>query len=75
VLVVCNFTAVLRTGYRIGVPVAGSWSMLLNGDDHRFGGSGTGNERVETEDVAAHGHEVSLAIDIPPLAACFLAPA
>ena len=75
VLVVCNFTAVPRTGYRIGVPVAGSWSMLLNGDDHRFGGSGTGNERVETEDVAAHGHEVSLAVDIPPLAACFLAPA
>ena len=74
VLVVCNFTAVPRTGYRIGVPVAGGWSMLLNGDDQRFGGSGMGNDRVETDDVAAHGHDVSLAIDVPPLAACFLAP-
>ena len=75
VLVVCNFTAVPRPGYRIGVPVAGEWSMLLNGDDQRFGGSGMGNDRVQTDDVAAHGHDVSLAIDIPPLAACFLAPA
>ena len=75
VLVVCNFTAVPRPGYRIGVPVAGEWSMILNGDDQRFGGSGMGNDRVQTDDVAAHGHDVSLAIDIPPLAACFLAPA
>ena len=75
VLVVCNLTAVPRTSYRIGVPVAGGWSMLLNGDDQRFGGGGMGNDRVETYDVAAHGHDVSLAIDIPPLATCFLAPA
>jgi 1,4-alpha-glucan branching enzyme len=74
VLVVCNFTAVPRNGYRIGVPVAGRWTMLLNSDDHRFGGSGVGAELVDTDGVAAHGHDVSLAIDVPPLAACFLAP-
>ncbi len=73
-LVVCNFTAVPRNGYRIGVPVAGRWTMLLNSDDHRFGGSGVGNEFADTEDVAAHGHDVSLSIDVPPLAVCFLAP-
>jgi 1,4-alpha-glucan branching enzyme len=75
VLVVCNFTAVPRNGYRIGVPDAGRWTTLLNGDDHRFGGSGVGAEFVDTEDVAAHGHDRSLTIDVPPLAVCFLAPA
>jgi 1,4-alpha-glucan branching enzyme len=74
VLVVCNFTSVPRNGYRIGVPVAGRWTMLLNGDDSRFGGSGIGSDLVETDGMAAHGHDVSLVIDVPPLAACFLAP-
>jgi 1,4-alpha-glucan branching enzyme len=74
VLVVCNFTAVPRNGYRIGVPVAGRWTTLLNGDDQQFGGGGIGSAVAETEAVAAHGHDVSLLIDVPPLAVCFLAP-
>ena len=74
VLVVCNFTAVPRNGYRIGVPVAGRWTTLLNSDDDRFGGGGIGTSLAETEAVAAHGHDQSLLIDVPPLAVCFLAP-
>ena len=74
VLVVCNFTAVPRYGYRIGVPVAGRWMMLLNSDDQRFGGSNVGGELFETDGIATHGHDASLTIDVPPLAACFLAP-
>jgi 1,4-alpha-glucan branching enzyme len=57
------------------VPVAGRWTMLLNSDDHRFGGGGIGTAITETEAVAAHGHDSSLLIDVPPLAACFFAPA
>ena len=57
VLVVCNFTAVPRNGYRIGVPVAGRWTTLLNSDDNRFGGGGIGTALAETEAVAAHGHD------------------
>jgi 1,4-alpha-glucan branching enzyme len=75
VLVVCNFTAVPRHGYRIGVPAAGRWTTLLNSDDRRFGGGGVGNDAAETEGVSAHGHDVSLSIDVPPLAVCFIAPA
>ena len=73
VLVVCNFTAVPRTGYRIGVPVAGGWSVLLNGDDRRFGGSGVGNDRVETDAVRGAWPRRFTAIDVPPLTVCFLA--
>jgi 1,4-alpha-glucan branching enzyme len=74
VLVVCNFTATARQGYRIGVPVAGRWTTLLNSDEHRFGGGGIGTAVAEAEAVAAHGHDQSLLIDVPPMAASFLAP-
>ncbi len=74
VLVVGNFTPVPRSAYRIGVPHAGTWVELANGDDPAFGGSGLLNGSVETDDVTAHGHETSLTITVPPLAVCFLAP-
>ncbi len=74
VLVVCNFTPVPRADYRVGVPVPGSWAELATSDDEAFGGSGVVNGRLETEPVEAHGHEVSLTITVPPLAAAFFAP-
>src|SRR5207247_3860793 len=43
VLVVCNFTPVARSGYRIGVPRGGLWKEILNGDSPDYGGSGLGN--------------------------------
>ena len=42
-LVVCNFTPVVRHGYRVGVPHAGRWQELLNSDATDYGGSGVGN--------------------------------
>ena len=44
VLVVCNFTPVLRTEYRVGVhPVAATTGELLNTDATVYWGSGQGN--------------------------------
>ena len=74
VLVVCNFTPVPRPHYRIGVPVRGRWLELTTSDDAAFGGSGTSNGSLTTDDVAAHGHPVSLTVAVPPLAATLLAP-
>ena len=74
VLVLCNFTAVPRRDYRVGVPVAGRWDELLNSDDHRFGGSGVGNGTLATDAEPAHGYEDSLEVTVPPLGAVFLAP-
>jgi len=74
VLFVANFTPVVRSGYRIGVPVAGSWDEVLNSDDVRYGGSGVTNESVLADDISTHGHDQSLELTIPPLAAIFLRP-
>ncbi len=39
-LFVVNFTPVERPGYRVGVPQSGSYKLVLNSDEVRFGGSG-----------------------------------
>ncbi len=74
-LVVSNNTPVPRPGYRIGVPVAGTWHLLANSDDEGYGGSGqTPGGAVDTEPVASHGFEQSVSVDIPPLALVVLSP-
>jgi len=76
VLVVCNFTPVVRQRYRLGVPIAGRWREALNSDAVVYGGSGTGNlGGVETERVPAHGHAQSVVLTLPPLGILFLEPA
>lgn len=39
-LFVVNFTPVERPEYRVGVPQSGSYKLVLNSDEARFGGSG-----------------------------------
>jgi 1,4-alpha-glucan branching enzyme len=41
--VVCNFTPVARSGYRVGLPRAGVWKEVLNTDAACYGGTGLGN--------------------------------
>ncbi|HVO19695.1 MAG TPA: 1,4-alpha-glucan branching protein GlgB [Anaeromyxobacter sp.] len=75
VLAVFNFTPVMRTGYRVGVPQGGTWRERLNGDAQVYGGSGVGNlGEVRAEPVPAHGRPFSLSLTLPPLAALFLLP-
>jgi 1,4-alpha-glucan branching enzyme len=72
VLVVCNFTPVPRTGYRVGVPSGGFWRELLNSDAREYGGSGMGNlGGRHAESTAEHGRPFSLTLTLPPLAALF----
>ncbi|HEX3062204.1 MAG TPA: 1,4-alpha-glucan branching protein GlgB [Usitatibacter sp.] len=74
-LAACNFTPVVRQGYRVGVPCAGGWREVLNGDAPFYGGSGVGNlGRVEAEAAPWHGFEQSLSITLPPLAMVLFAP-
>jgi 1,4-alpha-glucan branching enzyme len=75
-LFVANFTPVVRHDYRLGVPGAGSWIEVLNGDDLRYGGSGILNEgNLDTEGVFSHGFDNSIRITVPPLTGIFLRPA
>ena len=71
--VLINLTPVVRHDYRIGVREAGCYKEVFNSDDGRFGGSGVSNgEKLQTEEIAAHGVEQSLSLTVPPLAAVFL---
>ncbi|HSC98062.1 MAG TPA: alpha amylase C-terminal domain-containing protein, partial [Casimicrobiaceae bacterium] len=72
VLVVCNFTPVPRNNYMVGVPQAGYWREILNGDATVYGGSGLGNfGGVHSAPVPAHGRFHSLALTLPPLATTY----
>jgi 1,4-alpha-glucan branching enzyme len=72
ILVVCNFTPVLREQFRVGVPRAGRWHELLNSDAALYGGSGAGNlGGVEADAEPFHGRPCSLSLTLPPLAVLF----
>ncbi len=72
IAIVCNFSAVPRMNYRIGVPQKGFWREMLNTDAKQYGGSGRGNfGGVEAVPVPAHGRKYSLTVDLPPLAAVY----
>lgn len=71
-LVVCNFTPVLRQNYRVGVPRGGFWQEALNSDAEDYGGSHQGNlGGFEASPVSSHGHFHSLNLTLPPLAIVF----
>ncbi len=72
VLVVCNFTPVERSDYRLGVPAAGKWLERLNSDATDYGGGGRGNlGGVDSSPQARHGQADSLEITLPPLSTLF----
>ena len=67
-VMVVNFTPVPRPAYRIGVPEAGWYREILNSDAELYGGSNMGNGGgVHSEPAAAHGHDQSLSLVVPPL--------
>src|SRR5271157_1023165 len=72
ILVVCNFTPVVRTFYHLGVPRGGLWKELLNSDSPYYYGSGQGNlGGVTAEETPSHGRPYSLSLTLPPLAVVF----
>ena len=73
VIIVLNFTPVLRNAYRIGVPQAGHYEEIFNSDAGCYGGSNQGNGGgLNTENVAWMHHHQSLVITLPPLAGIVL---
>ncbi len=75
VVCVINMTPVVRGGFRVGVPRAGSYREILNTDSALYGGSDVGNPGdIQTTAVACHDQAQSLSITLPPLAALILKP-
>jgi 1,4-alpha-glucan branching enzyme len=72
---VCNFTPVVREGYRVGVPRGGFYHERINTDAAIYGGSNVGNAgNVLAEPIPTHGHPFSLQISLPPLATLVFRP-
>jgi 1,4-alpha-glucan branching enzyme len=70
VVVVLNFTPVVRQSYRIGVPEAGYYRERLNSDAVWYGGGNVGNTGgLHTDAIPAHGRPQSIDLTIPPLGA------
>ncbi|MCG8709719.1 1,4-alpha-glucan branching enzyme [Brenneria sp. 4F2] len=74
ILVVSNFTPVVRYGYRIGINQPGRWREIINTDSCYYRGGNQGNEgAVHSEDIGSHQRPQSLALTLPPLATLYLA--
>ncbi len=72
-LMVFNFTPVVREHYTIGVPQAGTYHELLNTDSEFYGGSNCGNGgELSTLAQPNMGFEQSLMLTLPPLGALYL---
>jgi len=69
ILVVCNFSPVVRRGYRVGLPRLGEYRQILNTDESRFGGSGVGTIGAFSGEAQPwQGKPASGLLDLPPLA-------
>ncbi|GAA6767503.1 1,4-alpha-glucan branching protein GlgB [Flavobacterium sp. CGRL1] len=68
VVVVCNFTQVVRENYRIGISKKGKLQEIFNSDASIYGGSGIGNEKsLKIESIPYDGREFSAELILPPL--------
>ena len=75
VVVALNLTPVPRNNYRLGVPVAGHYTEIMNTDAEVYGGSNIGNAGgVHSEDRAWMGQTCSISITLPPLSCVILRP-
>ena len=72
-IVVVNFTPVVREPYRIGVPELGVYEEIFNSDDPQWGGSGQKNaDKLQAQKQPWHNQKYSLELKLPPLATIFL---
>ncbi len=74
-VIICNFTPVVRYDYKIGVPSAGQYRELINSDLDIYWGSNVRHEGLLTSLAEpSHGMEQSLSVCLPPLATLILKP-
>jgi 1,4-alpha-glucan branching enzyme len=74
-VIIVNFTPVLRQNYRIGVPKASAYQLQFNSDETRFGGYNLiSNKEIVTEKTPFHNFDQSISLTIPPLSVNFYQP-
>ena len=68
-LFVCNMTPVARDDYRMGVPKKGTYHLLLNSNEARFGGTEADKSRPASYKAVkseCDGREYSISYPLPP---------
>ena len=73
IVVVCNFTPIVRHQFRLGVPAEGGYRELVNTDSEYYGGGNVGNGPwLATEAMPSHGRPYSIVATLPPLGTLIL---
>ncbi|CAM3964985.1 1,4-alpha-glucan branching protein GlgB [Flavobacterium branchiophilum] len=67
-IVICNFTPVVRENYVIGIPQNGKLIEIMNSDNLQYGGSGVVNfDPIQIVNTSRDGKPFSAALTLPPL--------
>ncbi len=74
-VVLCNFTPMVRHNYRVGVPYSGFYREVMNTDSEVYGGSNVGNFGGKwAQHHGWNGRPYYIEVSVPPLATVFLKP-
>lgn len=69
IIVILNFTPVVRKNYRIGLPSAGEYEIIFNSDSSYYSGSNAGSHSIlHSENVKWMNRSDSVSLTLPPLA-------
>ena len=75
IVCVCNFSPVVRKEYRLGLPLRGDYTEILNTDSEFYGGTNTGNAgTIRAQPISSHGLDWSAPLTLPPLGVVWLKP-
>lgn len=72
IMVVLNFTPIGHALYTVGVPEEGDYTVVINSNDKKYGGDGTGSRTYHTKKIPCDDFEYSVDIVLPPLTALYL---
>ncbi len=71
-IIILNFTPVVRENYRIGVPSEGNYTEIFNSDSSYYNGSNKGNGSIPSEPTPWMNLPHSVNLTLPPLAGIIL---
>ncbi len=73
IAVVINFTPVAHKLYTVGVPTNGTYTVVLDSNDEKFGGDGSDKKKSYRAKKIPRGEfDYSIDIEVPPLTALYL---
>lgn len=73
IYVLCNFSNITQSKYRVGVPYAGEYEEIFNSQSSYYEGSNIGNSgKISTKKEQMHNRDYSLELTLPPLGVIYL---